>query len=162
MDMALHGGAGYCTYTQYPTDPAEPQALAQRQPRGKAAPAMPPPLLPLLPLSQTRIVKKLDPDQAGAKKLARRFGTDLVCVRYRQDRAAGQRYTTVEIVVDSGPIATDKRQPAVVLVRIEFKETALRQAVLQHGATWDAHSRAWRIGKDAVHQLDLYDRILRK
>ena len=159
MDMALHGRAGYCTYTQYPTIPAEPQALAQRQPRGKATSAMPP---PLLPLSQTRIVKKLDPDQAGAKKLARRFGTDLVCVRYRQDRAAGQRYTTVEIVVDGGPIATDKRQPAVVLVRIEFKETALRQAALQHGATWDAHRRAWRIGKDAVHQLDLYDRILRK
>ena len=158
MDMALHGRAGYCTYAQYPTDPAEPQAPAHRRPRGIAAATMPPPQ----PLSQTKIVKKLDPDQPGAKKLARRFGTDLVCVRYRQDRAAGQRYTTVEIVVDGGPIATDKRQPAVVLVRIEFKETALRQAALQHGATWDAHRRAWRIGKDAVHQLDLYDRILRK
>lgn len=123
---------------------------------------MPPPQPPLLPLSQTRIVKKLDPDQAGAKKLARRFGTDLVCVRYRQDRAAGQRYTTVEIVVDASPIAADKRLPALVLVRIEFKETALRQAVLQHGATWDTYRRAWRIGKEAVHQLDLYDRILRK
>ena len=120
---------------------------------------MPP---PLLPLSQTRIVKKLEPDHAGAKKLTRRFGADLVCVRYRQDRAAGQRYTTVEIVVDASLIANDKRLPAVVLVRIEFREAALRQTALQHGATWDARHRAWRIGKDAVHRLDLYDRVLRK
>ena len=48
-----------------------------------------------LPVSQTRILKKLDPGQDGTKKLVRQFGQQLVCVRYRQDRTAGRRYTTV-------------------------------------------------------------------
>ena len=51
------------------------------------------------PLIKTRIVKRLAPDQAGAKKLARQYGNALVCVRYRQDPEQGLRYTTVELVV---------------------------------------------------------------
>ena len=27
-----------------------------------------------------------------------------MCVRYRQDKAANRRYTTVEVIVDEGPI----------------------------------------------------------
>lgn len=88
-------------------------------------------------LSQTRVVKKLGVDQPGAKKLARRFGDDLVCVRYRQDAGAGQRYTTVEIVVDAGPMPADKRLPAQVHVRIALNEQALQRTVKQNGAEWD-------------------------
>lgn len=117
---------------------------------------------PALTLSETRVVKKLNPDPSGAKKLARQYGADLVCVRYRQDRDAGQRYTTVEIVVDAGPMAEDNRLPASMLVRIAFKETELRQAAVQHGATWDAQHRAWRLSKDAVKRLQLHALILRK
>ena len=42
--------------------------------------------------------------EAGTKHLSQRFGPDLACVRYRQDREARRRYTTVEIVADSGPM----------------------------------------------------------
>lgn len=115
---------------------------------------------PALTLSETRVVKKLNPDPSGAEKLARQFGADLVCVRYRLDRGAGRRHTTVEIVVDAGPMAEDNRLPASRLVRIAFKETELRQAAVQRGATWDAHQhRAWRLSKDAVKRLQLHARI---
>ena len=56
------------------------------------------------PASQTRIIKKLAAGEAGTKHLSQRFGPDLACVRYRQDREARRRYTTVEIVADSGPM----------------------------------------------------------
>ena len=113
-------------------------------------------------LSQTRVVKKLGADQPGTKKLARRFGDDLVCVRYRQDAGAGQRYTTVEIVVDAGPMPADKRLPAQVHVRIALNEQALQRTVKQNGAEWDRHAKAWRMPKEAALRLELQHRIVRK
>src|SRR4051812_41936053 len=50
--------------------------------------------------ADTRIVKRLSASQAGAIKLARRYGDALVCVRYRHDLQGRLRYTTVELVVD--------------------------------------------------------------
>lgn len=41
------------------------------------------------PLQRSSIVKKLNPDQKGAQRLAERFGDHLVCVRYRTDPASG-------------------------------------------------------------------------
>lgn len=113
-------------------------------------------------LNKTRIVKKMEPTAPGAKKLATRFGDDLVCVRYRQDRDNKRRYTTVEIVVDAGPMPEDKRIPAQVLIRIAFDELDLRQAAMQQGAVWVARQRAWRMSREAVKHLQLHDRIVRK
>lgn len=58
--------------------------------------------MPAFPQHNSRIVKKLAPQAAGAKRLAERFGDALVCVRYRVDAAAGRRYTTVELIVAEG------------------------------------------------------------
>ena len=113
-------------------------------------------------LAKTRITKRLAPDQPGAKKLAQRFGDELVCVRYRQDPAAGHRYTTVEIVVDDGPILNDRRLPPVVYLRIAAGELALQRSVRQEGAEWDRQRRAWRISKEAMLRLQLQHRVVRK
>ena len=45
------------------------------------------------------------PGQKGTKRLLERFGARLLYVRYRYDRDARRRYTTVELVVDSQPWA---------------------------------------------------------
>ena len=112
-------------------------------------------------LAKTRITKRLAPDQPGAKKLARRFGDELVCVRYRQDQAAGHCYTTVEIVVDDAPILNDRRLPSIVYLRIAAGELALQRSVRQEGAEWDRQRRAWRISKEAMLRLQLQHRVVR-
>lgn len=104
-------------------------------------------------LSKSHVTKKLAPDQPGAKKLTRRYGDALVCVRYRQDLAAGRRYTTVELVVDEGPIPTADRAPAYVHLRIPYDDIELRQAVRQHGGLWDSRLRVWRVSRDAIRAL---------
>jgi hypothetical protein len=43
------------------------------------------------------------PGQKGTKRLQARFGDRLLYVRYRYDRDAGRRFTTVEIIIDSQP-----------------------------------------------------------
>ena len=60
---------------------------------------------------KTNVVKKLAPDQNGAKKLARRFGDALVCVRYRYDADTGIRYTTVELLVGQAPLKKRDHNP---------------------------------------------------
>jgi hypothetical protein len=107
-----------------------------------------------------QVTKKLAPEQPGAKKLAQRFGSQLLCVRYRQDAEAGRRYTTVELVVDEGPMPIDKRTPPFVFLRIAYDDLALRQAIRKHGGTWDKHLRVWRMHQDAVLALQLQHQVL--
>jgi len=48
--------------------------------------------------------KKLKPGEKGTKILYDRYGSKLVCVRYRYDDDNHKRYTTVEIIVDKKTI----------------------------------------------------------
>ena len=112
-------------------------------------------------LAHLQVTKKLAPGQPGAKKLTERFGEQLVCVRYRQDAEAGRRYTTVELVVDEGPVPIDKRTPSVVHLRVDYDERALQQAIRQQGGVWDRKLRVWRVRRDAVLSLQLQNRVLR-
>ena len=171
----------YCTQIQYPFNPHLPQVRgrlvgratdsATRQRVRKAVvggvkagvvlpgtqPMQPKPFRPAL----MQVTKKLAPDQPGAKKLAQRFGEQLLCVRYRQDTEAGRRYTTVELVVDEGPMPIDKRTPSVVHLRVDYDERALQQAIRQQGGIWDRKLRVWRVQRDAVLSLQLQNRVLR-
>ncbi len=172
MDMALREPLVYCTYPQYPAETCILQGCVQRSIHGTcritrtpacwaphAAPTERATAMPL-PVSQTRILKKLEAGQDGTKKLVRQFGQQLVCVRYRQDRTAGRRYTTVEIVVDAGPMPEDQRSKRALMVRLRPMETELRQAVVAAGGLWDPRRRAWQLKKSAIQQLKLQDRVL--
>ena len=159
MGMVIRQWKWYCTQTQYPSIHAAPQAHA-RATRAQAPPTRRV-TMPSTPLHQVRITKKLGPDQAGAKKLAQRYGENLVCVRYRHDAPSGQRYTTVELVVDEGPIAIDNRLPETVHLRIAIGELDLQRQIKQLGGEWDRQHRAWRIAKTVVMQLKLQHRVVR-
>lgn len=47
--------------------------------------------------------KKLKPGQNGTKAMLDQYGEQLVCVRYRYDRARQLRLKTVELIVESTP-----------------------------------------------------------
>ena len=114
------------------------------------------------PVHQTRIIKKLAPGDAGTKRLSQRFGKDLVCVRYRQDRDGDRRYTTVEVVVDSGPMPAAAMPKGWLLVRLAWNETDLRKAAARLGAVWDEQARAWRMSQEAVQALHVSQRVISK
>lgn len=165
--MVLHQWMDGCINTQYPTKPTPPQGIAQRctltatqRAHSGAGSTCRRPMPQAL--SQTRIIKKLAPGEAGTKRLSQRYGTDLVCVRYRQDREARRRYTTVEIVVDSGPLHQTALLRAGQLVRIGLNESELRQSVVKLGAIWDPTQHAWRMSLEAVRKLQLEHRLLTK
>ncbi len=47
-----------------------------------------------------RIQRKIKPGLPGTKKWVARYGSDLVCVRYKYDPEQGKRFTTIEIIVE--------------------------------------------------------------
>lgn len=100
------------------------------------------------------VLKKLPPDAPGAKRLAARYGAALLCVRYREDCRAGQRLTTVELIVDQRPL------PALAGVRIAYGEADLRRKVKEAGGIWDAEQKLWRLPKSSIRKLKLEQRIV--
>lgn len=110
------------------------------------------------PLRRSNIVKKLNPHQKGALRLAERFGERLVCVRYRTDPESGRRFTTVEIVVDER--ASVAPAPRHSLVRVDWKETDLRRAIKELGGIWLQDRKLWQVPRDAVKQLRIRNRVV--
>lgn len=110
------------------------------------------------PLQRSSIVKKLNPDQKGARRLAERFGERLVCVRYRTDPESGRRFTTVEIVVEERKPAAP--EPASALVRVGWNETELRRAIKAEGGVWLQDRKLWRVPRTAVRALKIQSRVV--
>ena len=111
------------------------------------------------PPGETHIVKKMSPMQAGAKKLARRYGDALICVRYRHNAEGTTRYTTVELVVESVAVQKRSAADALVGVKLEFDDRTLRAVVQASGAEWDAKAKLWRMPRRVAKHLDLLARV---
>lgn len=93
------------------------------------------------PLSQLRVAKTYSPAQDGAKRFARRYGDQLVCVRHRLNDEGTVRHTTVELVVESTPIASRAR--TLVAVRMPHADRSTRALLLACGARWRPKNRYW-------------------
>ena len=108
----------------------------------------------------------------GAVKLARRHVDALVCVRYRHDAQGLNRYSTVELVVDSAPVQARAAVDRVVGVKLDYNEKSLHTMVRARGqmgrkgealahaaerreATWPARPRGSRAALDASHPWPL-------
>jgi hypothetical protein len=109
----------------------------------------------------TRVVKRLSPREPGTLKLMRRYGSALVCVRYRHDAAGQHRYTTVELVIDDAPIIPRGQPDDVVGVRIEHDDSTLRSRAYARGATWDRKSNLWLMPRRLASALRLTSRIVK-
>jgi hypothetical protein len=107
--------------------------------------------------NRLRVVKTLSPGQPGALKLGRKYGRDLVCVRYRIDDR-GLRYTTVEVVVDRVPVV--KRPNRIVGIRVQFHESSLQSTVKAGGGKWDKPAKLWRLPYSVALALGLQDRVV--
>ncbi|MFQ5652752.1 MAG: hypothetical protein ACE5IY_22700 [bacterium] len=111
-----------------------------------------------------RSKRKLKPGDPGTQKFLRRYGEDLVCVRYRYDATAGRRVTTVELIVEAGP--WQKRpdripQNKTVRIRVDHAETQLRKLVKNAGGKWNAEERLWELQYGEVKQLGLTKRMVK-
>lgn len=98
--------------------------------------------------ARTVIGATMQPGQKGTRGLLRSYGDQLVCVRYRYDKARGKRYKTVELIIDEQDwqqgvtIPPDKR----VLLEIGFSEEELREKVKASGGSGTRKRNSGRSG----------------
>jgi hypothetical protein len=102
------------------------------------------------------------PGQKGTRQLLKTYGDQLVCVRYRYDKARQKRLKTVELIVDEqdwvpGVLIRPERR---VHVRVGYGENELRAAVKQAGGFWDAGRKAWLLAFSEVVALGLEARVV--
>lgn len=104
----------------------------------------------------------LAPGQNGTKLLLKEYGDQLVCVRYRYDKARQKRLKTVELIIDERDwipgvtIPTDK----LVGVKIGFGETELRERVKKSGGYWNPEKKSWMLSFHKVLQMGLERRMV--
>ena len=51
-----------------------------------------------------KVRRILQPGKPGTKKLVKRYGANMLCVRYRYDEDKMMMYKTIEIIIDEKPL----------------------------------------------------------
>ena len=108
-------------------------------------------------LDEWRVAKKIKPSQRGAIKLARSYGTELLCVRYRENPDGTERLTTVELVVERTVI--QKRNDPIVSFKIRQDELELRRQAMARGGKYDGKNYMWKLPRSEVLRMGLKSRI---
>lgn len=119
------------------------------------------------------VIKTLNAGAPGTRRYQRKYGDDLVCVRYRTDEVGRRRLTTVEIIVEQTPLSSPRHRVAMasrtpapgdgqrLLVRIGFEEEQLRERIKQAGGWWLPKEKLWRLPRATVQALKLESRVVR-
>jgi len=95
---------------------------------------------------KTRLILK--PGQRGTKRLAEKYGDDLICVRYRYDLVTKKRLKTIELVIEKTnwePQPEKLSEDSLVAVKIKGYETELRKQVKRAGGTWKPDQKLWYV-----------------
>lgn len=108
-------------------------------------------------LDEWRVAKKIKPSQRGAIKLARSYGSELLCVRYRENPEGTERLTTVELVVER--VVIQKRDDPIVSFKIRHDELDLRRLAMSKGAKYDPKNFMWKLPRSEVLRMGLKSRI---
>jgi hypothetical protein len=115
------------------------------------------------------VIKKLSAGAPGTKRYVRKYGEQLVCVRYRRDKQRQRRLTTVEIVVDESPTlrvgrvvddATAPHPNSLVRLRVAYDEENIRRKVKEAGGRWLPDKKLWELPYRKVLPLQLRHRIV--
>ena len=111
---------------------------------------------------KTRLTLKAG--QEGTKRLTKKYGDALVCVRLRYDEKAGKRFKTVELIeeeADWTPPPPRFAANALVPLRIAASNMTLRAKVKAAGGKWMPEDEFWYVRNAAItgSQLENYIHI---
>ena len=109
-------------------------------------------------LASLRVAKTYAPDQNGAKRFARRYGENLVCVRHRLSEDGLVRHATIELLIESTPVASRAR--SLVAIRIPGSDKATRTLLLACGAQWFPKEKYWLLSRLVAKNLRLLRNIV--
>lgn len=104
------------------------------------------------------------PGDPGTKKWIKKYGNQLICIRYKYDRIRKMKIKTIELIVEKKEIKNLKTQipwNKIVKIRIKYGETNLGILVKQAGGKWNAQEKVWELKYGEVKTLGLIHRLVR-
>ncbi|CAD5373042.1 conserved hypothetical protein [Rubrivivax sp. A210] len=109
-------------------------------------------------LAALAVAKTYAPDQNGAKRFEKRYGDKLVCVRHRLSDDGTVRHTTVELLIESTPVASRAR--SLVAVKIGASDKATRTLLMACGAQWVPKQKYWLVPRMVAKNLRLLKNVV--
>jgi len=120
--------------------------------------------------NRTMVTKTtLRPGQKGTKRLAKKYGDRLVCVRYKYEEQTGRRFTTVELIEEEIDRRVDLQAikapvpvhvPQQLGIRVEYWETDVREKVKAAGGIWKPRQKIWEMRYEDVVALGFESRVV--
>lgn len=114
-------------------------------------------------IMKTRL--SLKPGDKGTKKLADKYGSSLVCIRYRYDEKRKKRLKTVDLIIeetDWEPACREKKKSVtddwIVGVRVSIAEKELQKKIKAAGGKRDSARGLWIIRYETAEKLGPEDR----
>ena len=107
--------------------------------------------------------RKIYPGQPGTQKWTKKYGEDLVCIRYKYDSNANRKMITVELVVEEQEWQKNRNhipENKMMAVQIEYGERELGLKVRSVGGTWNRKEKVWYLPWNAIKALGLQDRVV--
>lgn len=100
--------------------------------------------------------------QRGTLKLTKRYGEQLLYVRYRYDPVRKKRLKTVELIIEETDWEPgEQRMPdQIVGVQVARDETAIQKSLRKVGGKWNRRRKVWEVRYDKVLELQLGSRIV--
>jgi len=117
----------------------------------------------------------IQPGKRGTKNLVKKYGSQLVCVRYRYDYCNKKKYKTIELIIsedDWQPLPLHPDQTHIkeveqgftrehkVKVRIAWDENELQSIARSYGGIWSPKEKVWLLDAERVQQANLNHRIV--
>ena len=109
-------------------------------------------------LAALRVAKTYAPDQNGAKRFAKRYGDQLICVRHRLSDDGSVRHTSVELLIESTPVSSRAR--TLIAIKISPSDKATRTLLLACGAQWVPKERYWVLPRMVAKNLRLLKNVV--
>ena len=103
--------------------------------------------------------------QPGTKKWMKKYGKDLLCVRYKYDTSGKRKIKTVELMVEDESWELDtQRIPAnkIVHLKVNYGEINLGKLIKAAGGIWNREDKVWELPYREVVSLGLTDRVVMK
>lgn len=110
-----------------------------------------------------RTIKKIKPGLPGTKGLLKKYGDDLICVRYRNDFKRNKRLKTIELIYDEKPLVIDSNKipmNKIMNIKVEYGEKKLGILLRNAGGRWDRKNKVWKLPYKEVLELGLEKRIV--
>ena len=109
-------------------------------------------------------IRTLNPGKDGTKSLVKKYGKNLICVRYRYNAANKECVKTVELVVERKQWDPDHKNSIpsnkILPIRVKYGEIQVGRLVRQAGGVWNRAKKVWELRYDQIQSLGLNDRII--